>query len=234
MSRSMEAVEQTWPHREAHGAPQSVRRSFSRDLAAAALVLLPPPPPAFTLRPMYGLIAVLAAALLASCGADGSDDPTASPRGSAYCADVLAWTSDWEQYESEVLRLGNEQRGKGADCGGSAFGPAAPLSHNGLLRCAARVQSRDMATRSFFDHQNPDGDGPAERAGKAGYSYSTLGENIAAGYPTPEAVVAGWMGSPGHCRNLMNPNFTEIGVGYYAGGSGGYGAYWTQVFGAPR
>lgn len=63
-----------------------------------------------------------------------------------------------------------------------------------------------------------------------------MGENIAAGYSTPEAVVEGWKNSSGHRANLLNPNFTELGVGYYYlandTGSVNYNRYWTQVFGS--
>src|SRR5919109_1185606 len=73
--------------------------------------------------------------------------------------------------------------------------------------------------------------GPAhDRDAVAGYTgWSAIGENIAAGYPTPEAVVAGWMSSPGHRANILSPNFTEIGIGLAQGGK--YGSYWTQDFG---
>ena len=57
-----------------------------------------------------------------------------------------------------------------------------------------------------------------------------MGENIAAGQPTPESVVAGWLRSEGHCRNIMNPGFRELGLGFAQGGT--YGTYWVQDFGA--
>jgi uncharacterized protein YkwD len=71
----------------------------------------------------------------------------------------------------------------------------------------------------------------ADRDGQAGYTdWSDIGENIAAGYPTPESVVAGWMASPGHRENILSAQFTEIGVGM-ANGGGSYGMYWTEEFG---
>jgi uncharacterized protein YkwD len=100
------------------------------------------------------------------------------------------------------------------------------------LRCAARVHSKDMAEEGFFSHTNNDGATPWDRIKAAGYSFSTAGENIAAGYPNPQAVVEGWLDSPGHCKNIMSPAFTEIGVGYYAGGA--YDHYWTQAFATPQ
>jgi uncharacterized protein YkwD len=144
-----------------------------------------------------------------------------------YCAPVAGWSAQAVSFEEEVLALVNEHRAAGADCGsGGVFAPAEPLTMNAALRCAARLHSLDMATRGFFDHTNPDGDGPGERIAPTGYEPRTWGENIALGYATPEDVVSGWMGSDGHCANIMRAAFTEIGVGYQEN------RYWTQVFGA--
>ena len=76
------------------------------------------------------------------------------------------------------------------------------------------------------------GEGPNDVLVSLGYAgWSAVGENIAAGYATPEDVVAGWMASPGHRANILSPNFSEIGIGVSAGG-GQFGTYWTQEFGA--
>jgi uncharacterized protein YkwD len=85
-----------------------------------------------------------------------------------------------------------------------------------------------MAARDFFDHTNPDGDGPGERVTAAGYRWATYGENIAKGQRTPAQVMESWMNSPGHRANILNCSFEEIGIGLHDGG----GPYWTQVFGA--
>lgn len=85
----------------------------------------------------------------------------------------------------------------------------------------------DMGVRGFFAHVNPDGVGPGQRMASAGWVGTGWGENIAWGYPSPAAVVAGWMGSDGHCANIMRANFTQIGIGYYQGN------IWTQNFGRP-
>jgi uncharacterized protein YkwD len=160
-----------------------------------------------------------------ACGSgDGGDD---IPVG-AYCDPAASWDPTYADLEEQVLALVNQRRAEGADCGGAGtFAAAGALTMNGALRCAARVHSKDMADRGFFSHKNPDGDDPFDRMAKAGYTFSYAGENIAQGYPTPEAVMAGWMSSDGHCSNIMSPNYTEIGVGYYDG------AYWTQTFGRP-
>lgn len=163
-------------------------------------------------------------------------DPTEVP-DIEYCADVVAWDPQWSQWEEEVLLFVNENRAQGADCGEEGtFGPADPLGMDPLLRCTARAHSLDMYERDFFDHLNPDGDGPGERLAAAGYMGFTWGENIAQGYSSPEDVVQGWMDSDGHCSNIMARDFTLIGVGYYPGNTEGFFSpnahYWTQNFGA--
>ncbi|MFD3663636.1 CAP domain-containing protein [Streptomyces sp. NPDC058659] len=119
----------------------------------------------------------------------------------------------------QVVALVNAERAK-AGCG--------PLSVNSTLTRAAQGHSEDMAARDFFDHTNPDGDGPGERVTAAGYPWSTYGENIAMGQSTPEQVMDSWMNSPGHRANILNCSFKEIGIGIHSEG----GPYWTQVFGA--
>jgi uncharacterized protein YkwD len=93
---------------------------------------------------------------------------------------------------------------------------------------SARLHSQDMAVNAYFSHTGLDGSTFAEREQRAGYT-SPGGENIAAGYPTPEAAVAGWMASSGHRALILHTTMTHIGLGYAAGGP--YGHYWTANFG---
>ncbi len=149
----------------------------------------------------------------------------------AHCADVADWAPAWAQLELDVLVIVNQVRSQGANCGTKgAFGPAGPLTMDPALRCAARKHSADMAARNFFDHTNPDGQAPWDRMSAAGYMWSKAGENIAAGSPDAQGTMSQWMGSDGHCANIMSPDFKDIGVGYSTGGQ--YGHLWTQVFGA--
>ena len=87
-----------------------------------------------------------------------------------------------------------------------------------------------MATKNYFSHTSLDGRTVAQRITATGYAWRAIGENIAAGQTTPEQVVAGWLQSEGHCRNIMNPAYQELGVGYAQDGS--YGTTWVQDFGA--
>lgn len=112
-----------------------------------------------------------------------------------------------------------------------------PLKFNAKLSAAAYAHSRDMALNDFFNHTGSDGSRAADRILTAGYKYLNAGENIAAGYATPEAVVEGWMNSPGHRANILHSRVKEIGVGFYFlpndVGQAPYQYYWTQDFATP-
>lgn len=146
-----------------------------------------------------------------------------------YCAPTEGWNADYAALEAEIVVIVNRYRAEGANCGGDEMPPAGPLTMDPNLQCAARMHTMDMAERNFFDHDNPDGDGPDDRMEAAGYDGRGWGENIAAGNSTAEETMEQWMDSPGHCRNIMNDGFTLIGVGYYPGGE--YDHLWTQTFG---
>ena len=138
-----------------------------------------------------------------------------------------------------MLTLTNQARAQARTCadpGGQSgsFPAVPPLTWNVKLGNSARGHSQDMATHNYFAHDSQDGTTPFQRMNAAGYHYSAAGENIAAGYSTPQAVVNTWLSDYGHCANIMSSAFTELGVGYaYATGST-YKHYWTQDFGRPR
>ncbi|AFZ34162.1 SCP-like extracellular [Stanieria cyanosphaera PCC 7437] len=127
---------------------------------------------------------------------------------------------------NQVLELTNAERTKAG---------LKPLKLNSKLVNAAQNHSKNMAEDDFFSHTGEDGSSVSDRVQDAGYQYSRVGENIAAGQKTAEQVVQGWMNSPGHRANILNSNFTEIGIGYEYlendTGSVNYNYYWTQVFG---
>lgn len=110
-----------------------------------------------------------------------------------------------------------------------------PLTLNTKLNNSAQQHSQDMALHDFFDHKGSNGSSMGDRAKASGYQFTKFGENIAAGYATPEQVVQGWMDSPGHRANILNATYREIGIGYYylANDTGkvNQNFYWTQDFG---
>ena len=133
------------------------------------------------------------------------------------------------QFMNEVLELVNEERSNAS---------LNPLESDTQLETVAENHSESMAVNDFFGHQDPtDGSTAGDRIDEVGYDWSSFGENVASGYATPEEVMDGWMNSPGHRANILNPDFTEIGIGYEFlendTGSVNYNHYWTQVFGTP-
>ncbi|MFD4586935.1 CAP domain-containing protein [Streptomyces sp. NPDC058423] len=121
---------------------------------------------------------------------------------------------------ARVVQLVNSERSK-AGC--------SPVTVNAKLTKAAQDHSTDMASHRNMSHTGSDGSNPGTRITRAGYVWSTYGENVAYGYETPEKVMAGWMSSPGHKKNILNCEFKEIGVGLAQPGN-----YWTQDFGTAR
>ncbi|MFE2392273.1 CAP domain-containing protein [Streptomyces althioticus] len=117
-----------------------------------------------------------------------------------------------------VLRLVNAERAK-VGC--------SPVTADGALTALATAFSDDMADRGFFDHTDPDGDTPWDRAQAAGIG-NLGGENIARGQADAEAVMEAWMNSPGHKANILNCDFKTLGVGVHMGPGG---PWWTQNFG---
>jgi PKD repeat protein len=105
------------------------------------------------------------------------------------------------------------------------------LSWDTELHDAARGHSVDMATNNYFSHTSQDGRTFSDRIQAAGYQYNTAGENIAAGYSTPEAAMNGWMNSSGHRANILNSSYCDLGVGYAYDSGSTYDHYWTQDFG---
>ena len=132
---------------------------------------------------------------------------------------------------SEILNHVNAHRASGATCGGAARPAVGPLTLHPALNAAAERHAVDMATRDYFNHTGHDGSSPFDRIDDAGFSGSPQGENIAAGYATAADVVAGWMGSTGHCNNIMNGNFVYMGGALSFNAGSTYGNYWVQTFG---
>lgn len=133
-----------------------------------------------------------------------------------------------------VLALVNQVRAQARQCGDRLYPAARPVAWSPVLAAAARAHSNDMARNGFFSHTSPDGSSASDRVERAGYDYKSTAENIAAGQMTPEAAMASWVASPGHCANLMDAGFTEMGAALASNRASRMGAYWTQVFGVER
>ncbi|MBY0091748.1 hypothetical protein H7S74_24445 [Priestia aryabhattai] len=126
-------------------------------------------------------------------------------------------TKDASQFEQKVVDLVNQEREKQG---------LKPLTLNKKLSDVARTKSKDMMDKGYFDHNSPTYGSPFDMMKQFGIEYTTAGENIAKGQQSPEDVMNAWMNSDGHRKNILNPDFTEIGVGYVKGDT----TYWTQQF----
>jgi uncharacterized protein YkwD len=135
---------------------------------------------------------------------------------------------------TRALQLVNEVRARGARCGEHSFAPAPPVRLSATLAGVALGHAADMAEHNYFEHQDLTGQSPAQRVRAVGYAGKLVGENIAYGPESVEEAVEGWLGSAGHCENIMDPRFAEMGLGYTPGRAGRRGLYWVQVFAAPR
>ena len=152
--------------------------------------------------------------------------PAPAPAGS---------TCGLPDFQAALLARINQYRAAGASCGSAGtFAAVPPLAWNAALALAAAGHSQDMATNNYFSHTSRDGRSMVDRINAAGYLWSSIGENIAAGYPTIDAVIDGWMASDGHCANLMNPNFRDTGLACVANPNSTYKTYWTMDAGRPR
>ena len=159
-----------------------------------------------------GAFGVTAAVALGSCG------PVATQCAPAPAPAPLAAPSAVQQ----VVDLTNARR---AEHGLGA------LAVDGLLNNAAQGHSNDQAAADKMSHTGTDGSNPGDRIARAGYGFSAWGENVAAGYPDAASAMNGWMNSPGHRANILNGNFTQIGVGLASAADGT--TYWTMTLGRP-
>jgi uncharacterized protein YkwD len=136
----------------------------------------------------------------------------------------------------DLLELVNEARARGQDCGAQGvFAATTPLTIQPQLITAAQKHSTDLdAAKTTKDlHVTPvgavnypPGTTFTERVDAENYPWGMVGENVAYKFATPELVMKAWLASPGHCKNILNPKFSELGLGKA-------GDYWTQVFATP-
>ena len=147
-----------------------------------------------------------------SSGTTPTPTPTPNPPSGGSCG-----SAD----ESAVFDLLNQERAKVG---------AAALKCDLLAAKAARDYSQKMCDERFFSHYGPDGSTPGSRLTAAGDTFTAAGENIAAGYPTPQAVNTGWMNSSGHRANMLSTTYTRVGIGLVQCAGGVYPTYWTEDF----
>jgi uncharacterized protein YkwD len=161
-------------------------------------------------------------------------------RGSEYwlvLASRSAPTPDRSQaaaLSARALQLVNRARASGTRCGQRAFAPASPVTLSATLATVAFGHAADMAEHDYFEHQDLSGRSPAQRVRDGGYQETLVGENIAYGPKSIEEVVQGWLDSPDHCENIMDPRFAQMGIAYAPGRLSRHGLFWVQLLATPR
>lgn len=133
-----------------------------------------------------------------------------------------------------VLAAANRARAAPRRCGTQPFAAGPALVRSARLEAIARAYAQDMAAHGYMSHTARDGSSPAQRVTRGGYRWLATGENLASGLTDPEALVAGWLASPEHCANLMDPAYTELGVGFAVNARTAPGSYWALELARPR
>jgi uncharacterized protein YkwD len=114
------------------------------------------------------------------------------------------------------------------------FGPVPPVALSPTLAGVAFGHASDMAENHYFEHKDLHGSTPSDRVRATGYQETLVGENIAYGPKSVDEVMKGWLDSPGHCENIMDPRFAEMGLGYATSNDSKHALYWVQVLAKPR
>ncbi|MEY8877019.1 MAG: CAP domain-containing protein [Leptothrix sp. (in: b-proteobacteria)] len=161
-----------------------------------------------------------------STGATGGSSSGGAVSPSAVTADCgLA------NVQADLLAGINAQRAQPQSCGATPYPATGQLIWNSRLYAAAAGHSTDMAANNYFSHTSLDGRTFVNRIVATGYTYRGIGENLGKGQASVTAVLAAWLASPGHCVNLMQPLFTEVGLACVRDSAGV--PYWSLEFGQP-
>ena len=147
------------------------------------------------------------------------NNPSTTPQQKPESTPEQKPSTDFSSYQQQVLDLVNAERTKRG---------ISALTLDSNLSSVATKKSQDMVNKNYFDHTSPTYGSPFDMMKQFGISYRTAGENIAKGQKTPQEVVTAWMNSEGHRKNILNPNFTNLGVGIAKDSKGT--TYWTQMF----
>ena len=146
---------------------------------------------------------------------------------SVFFITLLSWQviNGQDTISLNILKEVNKVRETGYRCEEKYMEPVPALTYSSLLSDVAKRQVIDMEGKKFFSHTGSDGSTVAVRAREAGYTWWKVGENIALGQKSSHEVIRDWLTSEGHCENIMNKDYKEMGVAYKS-------RYWVQVFGA--
>lgn len=182
--------------------------------------------------------ATLATLLVALSGAPQAQVRQDAP-GAPASSDKGGWQPEAEAESvsalaAETLKSINAYRAAGATCGTQRMEPVGPLAWNARLERTADLHAQEMASRRTMTHSGADGSSVGQRMQRQGYEWMVAGENVSAGYKSVPEALAGWMRSPGHCSNMMSPDFREVGVAGALAPGDTYGWYRAMVLGWPK
>ena len=190
------------------------------------------------------ILLTITSILCIGCGGTADSAPTTKSAVNSAIYEKATHTT-----KEEILSAINKARSVARDChDGLGLVPAAPaLTWNNELYASAYEHSYDLSTSNTFSHygSGTTSDVTGSNNGEKSYfidrieangyiNYKVIGENIAGGQTTIESAVEAWVNSPAHCTNLMNSEFTEVGVAVAVDENSNYGIYWTQSFGAKK
>lgn len=172
--------------------------------------------------------------LLAACGGGGGGgsggDEAAPPVAQASVPVEPCPVGDLSNTAVPAI---NALRSVAQVCGGNSYSAVGAVSWDARLAEAARAHSTDMAANNFFSHTGSQASTLGGRVTAAGYTWTVVAENLAAGPGDLSAALSGWMNSPGHCQNLMQAAVTQVGLACVRRQGGGQTPYWTMVLAKP-
>lgn len=173
----------------------------------------------------YLSISLICFALLVVCSCKKSGELTTTTTNDPNAVIIITLPIATTNLNNDlILKLVNDKRTSGCNCGVDVMPPVALLTWNNALSIAASRHSEDMNSNNFFTHNSSNGATLNDRINLTGYKWLAIGENIANGTFTEQAVFDAWITSSAHCKNIMNANFKEMGAAKV-------GNYWTQDFG---
>ncbi len=199
----------------------SIIQSFSRLLSAGASVLV--------------LSACSSGAFESSSEVQSLSETGATSQGQSDVVATQLMSNDCltSELDDELLVALNAARAEARNCGSDFYEAVGPVTWNCKLEAAGLTHSTDMGDNNFFSHTGSNGLRVGSRATQAGYSWSMVGENIAAGFYSVDTVMQGWLDSPSHCSAIMNGYYEEGAVAVYIADNADYEVYWTMVLGHP-
>lgn len=178
------------------------------------------------------LISSVSFTLLGCAGGEESDTQVLTDVAKA--ADTAEFCDDAD-ISPRLVEAINEARSEAQVCRGVQFPATSPVTWVGTLRLSTDIHAEDMANNNFFSHQGTDASFVDDRATRVGYDFEKVGENLAAGFETPEQTVDAWLASSdGHCENLMDPSFDNIGASCRFNADSLHKTYWAMTMGRSR